>query len=380
MHRTGGMRREGTLREPDRADADVSTVVPAARLSGGESTRVPLAVATLLLLVAAAWVAAPLWVGLMLGTVMAFTAQPLQERLTARFGKRSGAAAVVTTLLGGLAMACGGTAAVFVVARELVKVVSVFQRRLASGSPFELLGARATQALSNLGVEPSSITMGLRSELGKLSSEAAVTAGLILQTTAGALLTLIVALWTMYYALLGWPGLARRLELLLPLDASDVRALTREFRDVGRSAFVATLGCAVVQGVFAMIGFALAGVPEPATWSVLLAITSFIPVVGTALVWAPAGAYLVATGHPARGIFEWIWGALVVMAVTDYVVRPRLVGKRGHTHPLLTLISLIGGVLAFGLPGLVAGPLIVSLFAATLRIYERDVRRQTPSA
>jgi predicted PurR-regulated permease PerM len=344
------------------------------------ATRVPLAIATLLLLVAAVWVAAPLWVGLMLGTVMAFTAQPVHRRLTARFGMRSSAAAVATTLLGGLAMASGGAVVLVVVAREVVKIVSVFQRGLASGSAFELLGPRATQALVRLGVEPYSIIEGLRSELGRLSSGAASTAGVILQTTAGALLTLVIALWTMYYTLLDWPGLARRLELLLPLDASDVRALTREFRDVGRSAFVATLGCAVIQGVLAAMGLALAGIPEPITWSVLLAITSFVPVVGTALVWLPAGCYLIATGHLARGVFEWVWGALIVMALTDYVVRPRLAGKGGHTHPLLTLISLVGGVLAFGLPGLVAGPLIVSLFAATLRIYERDVALRTPPA
>jgi predicted PurR-regulated permease PerM len=261
-----------------------------------------------------------------------------------------------------------------------VKIVSVFQRRLASGSPFELLGPRATQALSHLGVEPYSIIEGLRSELGKLSSGAAAAAGVILQTTAGALLTLVIALWTMYYTLLDWPGLARRLELVLPLDASDVRALTREFRDVGRSAFVATLGCAAVQGVLAAIGFAIAGVPEPVTWSVLVAVGSFVPVVGTALVWFPAGCYLIATGHLVWGVLEWVWGALIVMALSDYVVRPWLVGKRRHTHPLLTLISLVGGVLAFGLPGLVAGPLIVSLFAATLRIYERDVALQVPPA
>jgi predicted PurR-regulated permease PerM len=133
-----------------------------------------------------------------------------------------------------------------------------------------------------------------------------------------------------------------------------------------------------VQGVLASIGFAIGGVPEPVTWSVLLAIASFIPVIGTALVWFPAGLYLITTGHVAWGVFEWVWGLLAVMAATDYVVRPRLVGKNGHTHPLLTLISLVGGVLAFGLPGLVAGPLIVSLFAATLRIYEGHVASQAP--
>jgi predicted PurR-regulated permease PerM len=309
----------------------------------------------------------------MLGTVMAFTAQPIHQKLTERLHNRAGAAAVAATLLGGLALVCAGAAALFILTRQVVTMASIFQRKLASGSPLELLGARPTTMLSHLGIEPYSVIEGLRSELGKLSAGAAATAGVILETTTGAVLTLVIALWTMYYTLLDWPRVARRLERLLPFDDTDVRALTREFRDVGRSAFVATIGCAIVQGALAAIAFALGGVPGAVTWSVLLAIASFIPIVGTALVWFPAGCYLLATGHPAWGIFEWAWGVLVIMATTDYVIRPRLVGKRGHTHPLLTLISLVGGVLAFGLPGLVAGPVIVSLFAATLRIYERDV-------
>lgn len=344
---------------------------PSSRGDGGRASHAPLGVATLLLFLAAAWIAAPLWVGLMLGTVMAFTAQPVHMRLTVRFRDRSALAAVVTTLLGGLVMLCGGATAVFVVAREVVKVVAVFQRRLATGSSFELLGGTVTATLTRLGVEPYAVIEGIRSELGRLSSSAAAAAGLILETTTGAVLTLVIALWTMYYTLLDWSRLAGLLERLLPFDASDVQALTREFRDVGRSAFVATIGCALVQGALAAVGFAIGGVPEVFTWSVLLAITSFIPVVGTAIVWFPAGCFLVATGHVARGVFVWAWGLLAIMGLTDYVVRPRLVGKQGHTHPLLTLISLVGGVLACGLPGLLAGPLIVSLFAATLSIYER---------
>ena len=131
-----------------------------------------------------------------------------------------------------------------------------------------------------------------------------------------------------------------------------MRDLTREFRDVGRSAFVATLGCAVVQGTLAAIGFVIRGRSGARDLERLA---------GDHVVYSGGrhGARLVSRGRlpdrhgPRRlwGIFEWAWGALIVMAVTDYVVRPRLVGKHGHTHPLLTLISLVGGVLAFGLPG-----------------------------
>jgi predicted PurR-regulated permease PerM len=364
----------GTLRGAGAAEAQPTTH------DRRHVPRGPLAIATLILFLAAAWVAAPLWVGLMLGTVMAFTAQPVHQSLTQKLRWGSGVAAATTTLLGGALMACGGTAIVFVLAREVVKVVAVFEKRLASGAASDVFGAKMTEMLMHVGVEPSSLIGRLRDELAKLATSATATAGVILQTTTGALLTLVIALWTMYYTLLDWPRLQGRLELVLPFDPSDVRALTHEFRDVGRSAFIATIGSAVVQGIFAAVGFAIGGVPQPVTWAVLLAITSFIPVIGTALVWFPAGSYLVATGHLAAAVFVWVWGVIVIMGATDYIVRPRLVGKGRDTHPLLTLISLIGGVLAFGLPGLVAGPLIVSLFAATLRIYERDLAAHAPAA
>jgi predicted PurR-regulated permease PerM len=234
-----------------------------------------------------------------------------------------------------------------------------------------VLGTRAAEALYRLGIDPAAVAARVHAELARLSSGAAAAAGVVFQTTTWALLTLIIALWTMYYTLLDWPHLAERLERLLPFDPSDVRALTLEFIHVGRSAFVGTIGCAIVQGVLAWSAFAVAGVPQAGTWSVLLSMASLIPVVGTSVVWFPVGVYLIASGRVAWGIFEWAWGLLVVMALSDYVVRPRLVGKRGDTHPLLTLVSLVGGVLTIGLPGLVAGPLIVSLFAATARIYER---------
>jgi predicted PurR-regulated permease PerM len=71
-------------------------------------------------------------------------------------------------------------------------------------------------------------------------------------------------------------------------------------------------------------------------------------------------------------VFILLWGFLVVSLATDYVIRPRLVGKKGHGHPLLTLVSLIGGIEVMGLAGLIVAPIVMSLFLAVLRIYERD--------
>jgi predicted PurR-regulated permease PerM len=208
--------------------------------------------------------------------------------------------------------------------------------------------------------------------LGRLSSYAAQGVAVVLETTTGLVLTLVVALWTMYYVLLDWPQISAKIERLLPLEPRVTRALILEFRNVGRGAFLATLASACIQGMLAWAGFAVAGVPAALTWSVVLAILSFVPVVGTAVVWAPVAIYLMVTGHVAWGVFVIAWGTLVVMAMTDYVIRPRLVGAGAQGHPLLTFVSLVGGISAVGLPGLVVGPVIVSLFVALVRIGERD--------
>ncbi len=108
------------------------------------------------------------------------------------------------------------------------------------------------------------------------------------------------------------------------------------------------------------------------TWGLFTMISSLLPVVGTFLVWVPIAAYEIANGHVGWGVFILIWGFIVVSIATDYVIRPRLVGKKGHGHPLLMVVSLIGGIEVMGLPGLIVAPILMSLFLAVLKIYERD--------
>jgi predicted PurR-regulated permease PerM len=316
----------------------------------------------------------------MMGTVMAFTAQPLHDTLVRKLrGHRTPAAAVVTATGGMAILSVGGTAAFFV-CRELLEALDVAQRKLDGRALSDQLGPRVLQVLDRIGCDPSVIAQRLQAQLGRVSAYAAQAAGIVVQTATGAVVTLVVALATMYFVLVEGEAVARRLERVLPLDPRDTRALVREFRNVARGAFVAAVLSAIVQGGLAWVGFALGGIPRPLTWAALLAILSFLPVMGTALVWVPAAFYSIATHHVAGGLFIAVWGALVVMAATDYVIRPFLVGSRGQTHPLLTLVSLIGGLAVFGLPGLIAGPVIVSLFVAIARIYERDALGAAPSS
>jgi predicted PurR-regulated permease PerM len=312
-----------------------------------------------------AWMAAPLLVGLALGTVMGFTAQPLYFRLSSRFGHRRRLASAVTTLLGGLMVVGGGTIAAWVIVTEMVAAVAGMQARIAAGT---LAGPRVWRLVGRLGLDRDAIVNRLRDEAGRLANLAAQAAGVVAQASAAALLTVVIAMWTMYYVLLDWPRIARHLERLLPLDPAHTRALVDEFRDVGRRAFVGTVTTAVIQGVLAGIGFAMFGVPQPVTGGAILALASFIPVIGVLLVWVPADIWLLATGHVARAILLAGYCLIFVMAVNDYFVRPRLVGSRGGAHPLLMLVALLGGISVFGIAGIIVGPVTMSLFVASARI------------
>jgi len=339
------------------------------------SQRVALGVLLALSFLAAAWIAAPLWVGLMLGVVMAFTAQPLYRRLLAMGRGRGGArhpyvAASLVTVLSAFIAAIIGVVSLYVLTRELLVIGRLLQERLANGTAVDALGPRLLHLLEQLHVSRAQVADRLDDLLAQAQGKAVAAAGVVLQATSGGVLGLLIALMTELYVLVEWPRIAQRLERILPLEPRHTRALMIEFRDVSRSALVGTVATALIQGILAAIGYEIAGVGTPLTWGLITAISSLLPLVGTFLVWVPLAGYTIVNGQIGRGIFLLLWGGFVVSLVTDYVIRPRLVGHKGSGHPLLMLVSLLGGIEVMGLAGLIMAPVLMSLFLAVLKIYE----------
>jgi predicted PurR-regulated permease PerM len=323
----------------------------------------------------AAWVASPLWVAVLLGFVMAISGQRAYAALTRVLGdRRAPWAAALVTLASGVVVATVGVFLLVTVTTELMKLVSQVDHSSRGGSLAAVIGERGADAIAALGVDTERVYAWLHSQLEAVTNYAATLAAVALRMTSFAVLEFVVALVTMYYVLVDGPRLARRIERIAPLEPRHTRALLVEAREVGRTAFLGAIVTAIVQGFLAWIGFSVLGVPEPLTWAVLTALASFLPVIGTALVWAPVAGYLVIVEHPVRAVLMLAWGFLVITSLVDYVIRPRIVGSSGHGHPLLTLLALLGGIEVFGLAGLVIAPIVMSVFVAAFLIYEREVR------
>lgn len=126
-----------------------------------------------------------------------------------------------------------------------------------------------------------------------------------------------------------------------------------------RGVMYGLLGTALAQGLVAAVGFAMAGVPAVPLLSVLVFVLSLVPV-GPPLVWGSAAVWLFAQGETGWGIFMVIWGTVLISGV-DNVVRPMLI-SRGTSLPfLLTLLGVLGGVIAFGFVGMFIGPVLLAV-------------------
>jgi predicted PurR-regulated permease PerM len=126
-----------------------------------------------------------------------------------------------------------------------------------------------------------------------------------------------------------------------------------------RGVMYGVLGTALAQALVAAIGFAIAGVPAVPLLSVLVFVASIAPI-GPPVVWLGAALWLFTRGEVGWGIFMLVWGALVISSV-DNVVRPMLISRGSSLPFLLTLLGVLGGVIAFGFVGIFIGPTLLAV-------------------
>lgn len=347
----------------------------AAALDSIRAERRALGVFAVLAIVAIVWIIQPVGIGILLGTLIAFTMQPFYERLVERHG-RHGLIALGCVMASSIALLAtfGGLTSLFISRGSAM--VQILITSLGPDGALRAGGLRLASRLGPLHFKADEITAKLHDAAADLASRAAEIAAKVATTAFDILLMLFFAMMTLAFILRSWKAITIRAEEMLPIRPRYTRAILDEFQRVGRTTLLGTVVTGLAQGAFAAIGYWITGVPEPAFFGAATAVLSLVPGVGTLIVWVPAGIFLLATGHLGMGVLELVWGSLVVVGASDYVIRPRLVGGHGTMPPLFTFAALFGGVEVFGLPGLILGPLIMSVSFAILRIFAQDAEER----
>ena len=195
-------------------------------------------------------------------------------------------------------------------------------------------------------------------------------------------LTLISSMYfILYFMLVNGRRMEEALYEYIPLKDGNVELLGSESRTIIMSNAIGIPLIALIQGVVALIGYLIIGVDEPFLWFVATSIAAMLPVVGASLIYGPLTIWLFVQGETGKGIALAIWGFGVV-GLVDNFFRFFVNKKLGNIHPLVTIFGVLVGIQLFGFIGLIFGPLLISLFILSLRIYssefivkKRDINR-----
>jgi predicted PurR-regulated permease PerM len=211
---------------------------------------------------------------------------------------------------------------------------------------------------------------GLGARLASFAGPVALGAGGFL---AEFLIGLIVMIISLYYFLADGPEMVKAVMKLSPLDNRYEEQLLQEFGNISRAVVLATLLSALAQGALAGFGFFVAGLESVFFLMVLTTLLAMIPFVGAGAVWIPSSLWLIlGEDRYWAGILLALYGALVISMV-DNLIKPMVLHGRSNLHPLLALLSVLGGVKALGPIGIFVGPMVLAFLQTLLNMLSHEL-------
>ena len=291
------------------------------------------------------------------------------KRLEERFG-RTTAASISTAAV----------ALIIVVPCVLLGMAFVQETRQALGSVdltvsgskgFELLQAAWTWLQrQRFGRDIPDLDPMLRQIAARLAGMVAESAGGLVRDILIVVANVIVMLFALFFLFRDGDTVMRRLRGILPFDASFREGRIRETAELIHATISSGVLVALAQGALGGITFALLGLGGAVFWGGIMAFLSLLPM-GAWLVWLPTAIWLLVTGESWRGITLLVVGAGGISMV-DNILRPLLLSGRTQMNGLLVFISLLGGIGAFGLIGLVLGPIVMATAVSVIDAYAQS--------
>ncbi|MBV8773195.1 MAG: AI-2E family transporter [Deltaproteobacteria bacterium] len=310
--------------------------------------------------------------------LLAFLAHPALTTLNGIVKNRTVCAAILT-----IAIALGVVLpAIWLSARLLHEAQSLYSEisTISRGSGFSgasdwvrrtHLGAKSADLLASHGVklEDEMRTVALRGAKA-LSDYVVIHGGTVATNIASFVFHFAIALLTFFYLLRDGETYYEGLRDLTPLHEEDKAAIFDTLRLTLSSVMRGLMLTSLLDGVVLGIGYLVLGVPYWALLALASAAAGLVPFGGTALIWVPVSIYLGIEAGWGSAVALIIWAA-VALIITDNFVKP-VAMRHGTNLPTLALFfGLAGGIGRYGPIGIFAGPAVVAVFAALLRVYRK---------
>jgi predicted PurR-regulated permease PerM len=293
------------------------------------------------------------------------------KKLEGRFG-RSGAASVTTAAVT-LIIVVPFVLIVFLFIQEASQTISSIDLSSGSSRGFERLQRgwawlQRQRFGRNLGPLDQYVRQGVERAAGVIAAGA----GELFKNVVVMIVDLVIMLFALFFFFRDGDKIMGRLRRVLPFDPSFRESRIAETALLIRATILSGLTVALVQGVIGGITFALLGIGAPIFWGVMMAFFALLPL-GAWIIWGPVALWLMLTGETGRGITLMVVGAGGISLIDNFL-RPILLAGQTEMNGLLVFISLLGGLAAFGLLGLVLGPVIMATTISFVDAYATERR------
>lgn len=185
------------------------------------------------------------------------------------------------------------------------------------------------------------------------------------------IINIIIIVFVLYFMLLNFKTLGRTVKEILPFKDENKQIVSEETRLIIQANAVGIPLLAIIQGIFAYMGYLFFGVENAILYAILTAFSTIIPIIGTTIVWLPIGVGYLIAGNTFGGLGILLYGLFIIGGV-DNIARLLLQKKLADIHPLITVFGVLIGIPMFGFWGVIFGPLLLSLFILFFNMYRHE--------
>ena len=193
----------------------------------------------------------------------------------------------------------------------------------------------------------------------------------LLKSTGGFVSSFIFMMFSLFFFFIDGDYLIEQVRTLVPIEKKYLDRLIKQISEGIKGIVFGNLFTGFFQGFCAFIVYSIFGVDNSFTFAFLTIISSFMPIIGTTIIWIPLGILFIIKGEIIKAIIFLVCSWFFI-TIPDNFVRPLLLGNRIELHPLFIFFAILGGVIFFGLSGILLGPLTFILFFEIMKIYNEE--------
>ncbi len=314
---------------------------------------------------------APFWKAAVWGITLAIVFYPLYKKID-KYVKISGLSSLVTIFVIFVVIAIPITIAVFITVNETEKFINnIDSIRAAFQSVIDKI--HQISKLNIIAPWLKKIDDFLFSILQNMGVLITKNIGVVFSRTYSIVVNFVFSFIITFYLI---RDKDRFINYIAPI-VGDRKSLERILISIKDSINATVLGgvlTAFIQGFVGAIGFLIVGLNAFFMWMFLVALFSFVPLVGTAIIWVPIAIYLLIQGNYFGGIFIVAWGVFAIGLVDNYV-RPIIIGSKINIHPMILFFGILGSIIVFGPIGIIVGPVVLSVCDVAVRVYTENKRQ-----